>query len=249
MVSSAALQSSSAPSPSARTIEQVVKALLDFLGHGNISAPCWFLGMEEGADENALALEANVRTRLAHFEPAMCLHESVRLLGSPITATRRPNTPTWPWMAKIIRGLVLGASDWRDPNLAREYITTSLGKKNAHCFMAELMPLPRKRYGAWPPCYAAWWPTSQAYERAVMPARVALLQRMIQEHRPKWVIAYGKTHHSAYKSVFPDASWIDHGRLSLGRSPRTETSIALVPFLGIGAFGERDAEELLGALR
>src|SRR5690349_21386464 len=179
----------------------------------------------------------------------MCLHDSVRLLGSPITATRRASTPTWPWMAKIVRGLVHGAPDWRDPKLAREYITNSLGKKDGHCFLAELMPLPRKRYGAWPPCYATWWPTSQAYERAVMPARVSLLQRMIREHRPKWVVAYGKTHHAGYKSVFPDASWFENRRLTFGRSPLTDTRIALVPFLGIGAFGARDVEAILGAMK
>jgi len=228
--------------------ERCPPKLLTFLGHGNPSAPCWFLGMEEGIDEQTMTLSDNLQVRLQQFGPIMDLHESVRLLGSPITLQRRPPTSTWPWMAKILRGLVERADNWSDRDHARRFIFESLGKSDGCSFIAELLPLPNKSDKAWPLPYNTWWPTRQAYERDVLPKRVELLRTAIGKYAPKWVIAHGKRHHDAFKLLFAEFHWREIGRLTIGTAPGTGTIAALTPFFGNGVFGECDAASLIEIL-
>ena len=219
--------------------------LLTFVGHGNPAAPCWFLGMEEGIDERTMSLDENIMVRLQHFAPIMDLHESVRLLGCPITRTSRPPTSTWPWMAKILRGLVERAEDWSDPAEARRFIVERLGKMDGDAFIAELLPLPKQSDAAWPALYSRWWPTREEYEREVLPPRIAFLQQQMATYTPRWVIAHGKRHHEAYRRLFPDYQWAEKGRLEVGRSSGSHTLVALAPFFGNGQFGVSDAALLI----
>jgi hypothetical protein len=201
--------------------------------------------MEEGIDERTMRLDENIKVRLQHFTPIMDLHESVRLLGCPITRKSRPPTSTWPWMAKILRGLVERAENWSDPDEARRFIFEHLGKLDGCAFIAELLPLPKQRDAAWPALYSRWWPTREEYEREVLPQRIEFLQRQMAAYTPRWVIAHGKRHHKAYRRLFPGYQWTAKGRLTVGRSASSRTLVALSPFFGNGRFGVSDAALLI----
>lgn len=228
------------------------RSLLDFRGYGNPNSSCWFIGMEESLDEAKMPLHLNIEVRVRHFTPVMDLHESVRLLGSPITRLAMPNTSTWPWMAKLVRGLVDGKQDWPDRKLAREFIVSRLGRLDGTSFLAEMLPLPKRQDGAWPTLYARWWATRQDYEKDVLHSRIRLLQELVSEYRPRWVIAYGKRHHDAYKQIFPIHRWVkkDVGRscIEIGEAQDHSTRVVLSPFFGNGAFGRRHASMIIESL-
>ena len=221
--------------------------LLDFLGHGNPDGTCWFLGMEESIDESVHTLEQNLAIRLKHFEPIMDLHESVRLLGRPISQRDRPKTPVWPWMAKIIRALVHREVDWFDPDQARRYVAERLGKVDEACFLAELLPLPRAKDGQWQHPDSRWWSTPRLYEEEIVPRRIQMLRSLMSRHQPRWVIAYGRRHHDRYKEVFSDRRWEVIDRLTIGKADVVPRFVALVPFLGNGQFGCSDVESLVNS--
>ena len=221
--------------------------LLEFLGHGNLHAPCWFIGMEEGVDETAMPLEQSLEVRLRAFDRTMDLREAAMLLNSPITAERRPPTPTWPWMAKILRGLVGGESDWTDPGRARRFVVERLGTLDGVSFLAELLPLPKKDAGSWPATYRRWWSTREEYERAVLPERISLLRAQLRTCEPRCVIAYGKRHHPTFKQIFQGCSFTAAGRIMTGEWTE-KTTVILTPFLGNGQFGVRDVQSILEAV-
>ncbi|MBI5365172.1 MAG: hypothetical protein HZA53_18485 [Planctomycetes bacterium] len=222
--------------------------LMTFLGHGNVDAPLWFLGMEEGTHEDRMTLEENLAIRVKHYSQVMDLHRSQELLGWPI-AERTRLTHVWYWMAKLTRGLVHGDADWLDTNKARDYVRTALARETDDCFLAELLPLPKKSAQAWPEVYRQWWPTRSEYERAVIPQRIELLRESIARHRPRWIIAFGMEHAWAFERLLAPTNWAVIGKCRTGVLPRSSTRVAITPFFGNGAFGGHDAQQLLKSLR
>lgn len=91
--------------------ENIPDPILTFLGHGNLNAPLWFLGMEEGAHEQYCSLADSIEIRTQHFAASMGLQESHRLLRYPIS-DRKNLTSVWWFMAKTARGIVERADDW-----------------------------------------------------------------------------------------------------------------------------------------
>jgi hypothetical protein len=89
---------------------------------------------------------ANLIAR-ARFDPIMDLqasHLALRERGQACDLTKwLPRTQVWCWAAKISRA-VSGASDWRSPERARDYIRHSLGRTNRQTFIINLSPIPDK---------------------------------------------------------------------------------------------------------
>ena len=124
-----------------------IEVIVNFLGYGRLSAPVWFIGLEEGLGKmNSEDTIKNLKAR-GSFEKCMDLHKAhLRLQenGQPIDITvKPPSTQVWQWMAKIMQALN-DHEDWKNLAPAKEYIRSSLGRCEGHTFLTELSPIPSR---------------------------------------------------------------------------------------------------------
>ncbi len=174
--------------------------LFDFQGYGNLDAPFWFLGMEDGTGGNDL-VEENIKVRLRSFEAVMDLgiaHDRNHLNWPLEEQNKYPSV--WMWMAKIVRAL-RGEDDWKNNRHAKIYIRERLGHSNGETFLTELLPLPKRSAGSWPPEYTNLYKTMKAYRADILPHRKAMLRRLIEAHSPQYLFCYGKSNYSHYKEI------------------------------------------------
>jgi len=185
--------------------------LLNFVGYGRLEAPVWFLGMEEAGGG-----EANLRARLKFRTMEDCA-EAHRLLG--ITKHhwgRRVIQRTWRGMCYLMLKLDNQATDAEN---IRNYQAESLGRFGGQTLLVELMPIPKSSLGAWGyeeliPQYAS----REDYYQKVKPRRLAYLQRLIRENRPRIVIAYGKSYWPEYRALFDEMSFAPRGQFLVGQA-------------------------------
>jgi hypothetical protein len=161
--------------------------LLDFVGYGRLDAPVWFLGMEEAGGG-----EQNIRARLKFRTVEDCA-EAHRTLG--ITHRhwgKRVIQRTWRGMCYIMLRL---ENKPVDTESIRQYQAESLGRYGGQTLLVELMPIPKHDIGAWG--YEELIPqfkSREDYYQQVKPRRLAYLQTLLHEHRPRVVIGYGKSY-------------------------------------------------------
>ena len=125
-----------------------IHRIVNFLGYGRISAPVWFIGMEEGlgsvSPQDAVG---NLKAR-GGFEPIMDLYQSclrLRNHGRPIDIEQHPpSTQVWRFMAKIMRAYI-GEQNWQDKEAAKEYVQFRLGRHDGDTFLTELSPFQRAK--------------------------------------------------------------------------------------------------------
>lgn len=222
--------------------------LLNFIGYGNLDAPIWFLGMEEGTGGNTdpVVIETNIRTRAEHFQPIEDLVESHRHFDYDIPSQRK-FTQVWLWMAKLVRNLE-GESDWQDTEKAKHYVRNNLGRRLGTTLLTELLPLPAPSISYWP--YDQLWKTRKDYVITILPQRQTLLRNLINERRPRVVFAYGSQYHDHYRQVFERAQWRLLSTKKHIEMGKTETTMAiLIPFFGNGGLSHDDAAIVIHELR
>lgn len=167
------------------------RKLLGFIGYGRLDAPVWFLGMEEaGGGEDKLL----IRTRFNRVED---LYEAHKALG--ITRHhegRRVLQPQWGRMSDLMLRLSgVSAPTTED---RRAYQALRLGRRDGETLLTELLPIPKPRLEIWdyPNVFPEYRSASEYYE-SVLPARLELLTRLIEDYRPAAIVAYGSSfrHH------------------------------------------------------
>ncbi len=174
--------------------------LLSFIGYGNLSAPVWFLGMEE----RGLGTE-RLRQRL-NFEPVEDLDRAQRLLG-----VREHHMPPvrleaiWATMARIM--LMLTHLPPEPANL-RVYQAAQLGRAGGDTLLVQFWPLPTPNLLEWPyDSLFEHFSNRDEYRRYVKPLRLKLLRELIAEQQPPVVICYGKDDWLYYKQIFEWCEW------------------------------------------
>jgi hypothetical protein len=217
--------------------------LLNFLGYGTLAAPFWFLGMEEGT-AGAQEVQHNIQIRLKAFTPMMDLataHNAAHL-NRPMDAQTR-FTSVWMFMAKIVRAL-RGETDWQDSAAAKRYVREQLGRADGETFLTELLPLPKPNAGAWLSDYTAWYPTRSDYEQSVLPQRKALLKQLLREHRPQYLLCYGRVNYPHYRETTGAAIWRTLAGSTIEIGEANGTRVALLPFLGNGGISHNKLQAL-----
>ena len=172
-----------------------VEHLLNFLGYGNLSAPVWFLGMEEAGGG-----EENLRNRLS-FKKAEDLYSGHKKLG--ITKHHEGNRliqPTWRGMCVIMLTL-MGRKVTRDE--IRNYQAEHLGRHGDDTFLLELMPIPKASISSW--SYEGLLPQFESredYYSQILPRRIQSIQELISKYSPRAIIGYGKSFWGFYRELF-----------------------------------------------
>ncbi len=188
--------------------------LLNFIGYGSLSAPAWFLGMEEGGGG-----EANLRVRL-QFEPVEDLERAHRLLGVTKFHAGRPVIQrTWRAMAYLMLRLENRPADRES---IRTYQAQELGRFGGDSMLVELMPIPKPRIGRWDyekvlPQFAS----REDYYSTVKPDRIQLLRELMEQHEPQLVVGYGKQFWSDYCELFPGMVGDEQGPFLVGQWRKT----------------------------
>lgn len=188
--------------------------LLKFVGYGSLTAPVWFLGMEEGGGG-----EDNLRKRLK-FDVVEDCKEAHAQLGITRFHGDRPRIQrTWRSMCYIMLSL-----NYQKPTTAaiRDYQAKKLGQTDGDTLLVELMPIPKPRVSNWEyetiiPQYSS----RDNYYQSVLPQRMELLQTLISTHGPQVVIGYGKSFWEEYQQLFPNAEFSDTKGFLTARSNGT----------------------------
>jgi hypothetical protein len=219
-----------------------IGGIASFLGYGSLSAPVWFVGFEEGLgrmdSEDAIR---NLKAR-SSFESVMDLHEAhlrLREGGQPIDIERKPpSTQVWQFMAKIMRAFE-GHEDWRNLDLAKEYIRLRLGRSKGDTFLTELSPIP-----AGDAADKKWRTMFQKLDPE-LDSKIKLrrdeLRRVLEESAPPLVICYGIRRAEDFAGLLN----IEWQLISPQVFASSDSKRLLLPFFGNGQMSHSVVEELL----
>lgn len=186
----------------------------NFFGYGNLTAPIWFVGMEEGGGNSEAEIAARLEQWVAHDHAPVV---DIRSFGAHpgladhqrwFAGEKPPLQPTW---SKLIRLQLarLGRPSMIDD--VRAYQRDELGAASGGDCLLELLPLPSPGISDWH--YSEWsdldWLTSrETYRAELLPQRIERLRALFTEHEPKVVVFYGMSYLEHWSeiagSAFPD---------------------------------------------
>jgi hypothetical protein len=200
-------------------------------GYGNLAAPIWFIGMEEGGGHSA----DEVDRRLQAWDALGCrptsdlreFHERAAIAGrwrEPF-----PISPTW---GKLIRVRLASRGIEATRDTIRAYQCDHLGRRDGDTCLLELMPLPSQSVGRWiygeisaDPTLA----TRDVYMARWLAARVARLRTLIREHRPRSVVFYGASYLAHWGEVAGVELAEAEAGIRTGQGPNTQFVVARHP--------------------
>ena len=199
-------QQNNSSSPTILDSKELSSYIESFFGYGNLYAPVWFVGMEEGgggsADEIGRRLDAwrdrgrPVLDDLAEFHNAFgegrLFHE-----GAPIQRT---------WK-ELIRVALMIDGHTVDNASIRSYQINGFGQAHGPVALLELLPLPKPSTSSWP--YAHWTcpqalphlQKQRLYKKHVMQDRIDAIRRLANRHQPRAIVFYGKSYLRHWESI------------------------------------------------
>jgi len=238
------------PEPNLSLSIEEIGRIIGFLGYGRLSAPVWFIGIEEGLGRaNSEEALNNLKAR-GGFAPIMDLREAHLLLresGQCIDVeTKRVFVAVWIWMAKIMQAYG-GKEGWRNLESAKEYVRTQLGRFSGETFLTELSPIP-SRNGK-DKTWVQWFKKLDPDLETRIKLRTKTLREMLKKYDPPLVVCYGSGNKLPNKfAELLDVEWqVVTRKLRRSRDSRR----LLLPFLGTGQMSHAILHELLdrGLLR
>lgn len=163
-----------------------------FFGYGNLQAPFWFIGMEEGGLRHLDEFERRVEVWVELGRtPLVDLFEFSRELGP--TPWFEPNAPLQRTWRALIRAVLIATDANTSMDAQRWYQANRLGRSDGETALLELMPFPSATTREWP--YANLGIESCAtrdnYGRAMSEPRLASIINLVQTHQPRAVVCYG----------------------------------------------------------
>lgn len=183
--------------------ELIADFAASFFGYGNLDAPLWFIGMEEGGG----ATEDNVKSRLAAWNnfgrpivtDAAAMHFAIG--ESRLFQPGAPTQATWRGLIKLTLAAKNLPASTED---IREYQISRFARSNGDMASLELLPLPSPSLRAWN--YPQWsslpvLATREKYKEHYLPLRIQTLKGLIESKKPRIVIFYGATYHSHWEAI------------------------------------------------
>jgi len=177
-----------------------------FFGYGELSAPIWFIGMEESGGESIEEISGRLSAWAAGGKKTLddlaAFH--ARFGDNSRFAENAPVQSTW---KELMRFALLARGQKDDLESIRKYQSTEFGRLGGHVALLELMPLPKRSLEDWP--YAAWTTpeasphlkTRADYEKAIRAPRVAAIRDLITDREPKVVVFYGATYQKRWEAI------------------------------------------------
>ena len=185
-------------------IDALQAYMASFAGYGDLRAPLWFVGMEEGGgrdvDELGRRVDAWVARGRRRLEDLAGYHRAIGM--SRHFEVPYPLQRTWGPLARVLQASH-GAST--DLSVLRQVQTTQLGAHGGGAALLEFLPLPAPNTNTWPyTALAMHMPALRdraTYRTTYEPARLAMLRALIQEGRPHTVICYGLGYRDSWAAL------------------------------------------------
>ena len=178
-----------------------------YFGYGDVSAPIWFVGMEEGGPSDEASLAARLeRWKSEGCNPLMNIRSHKRH-NKFFNVSRPPTQATW---RKLIRSILVAEGRTADLEAIRAYQRDELAAPGSSACLLELLPLPSRSIKDW--CYSEYMAgealkSREAYESLVRPQRIARLSVLVKEHNPVAVVFYGKANLTYWGQVAGVEGW------------------------------------------
>jgi len=228
--------------------DEQIERVVGFLGYGRVSAPVWFIGIEEGLGEMGTEEAENNLVSRGAFEKTMDLYEAHCLLigrakgkVGPIDFENAvPTTQVWKYMAKIMLARE-GRSDWKDPGAVKEYIRHRLGRSDGDTFLTELSPIPAGRASD-----KSWMTKFESMDRGIADRvrnRKEELKKTLRVNSPALVFCYGKRRADDFADLL-DIQWRQFNK---DISESNDSRRFLLPFFGNGQMSHSIIECLIEA--
>lgn len=185
----------------------VLRDFIDhFFGYGELEAPIWFIGMEEGGGANKAEIEARLATWVARGRPAVDDLAAFHLAFGDHSrfVDNAPIQSTWKELIRVML-LLNGREPTREA--IRAYQIAEFGRHGSGVASLELLPLPKPSLASWP--YAEWtcpahFPelrTVASYMAHALPRRITAIRELIATHMPKAVVFYGKKYQAHWEAI------------------------------------------------
>jgi hypothetical protein len=183
-----------------------------FFGYGDLNAPLWFVGMEEGGEPDSSYLSRRLHSWSHIGKPSVAdITSGQDVNKSPwFSSNKPPIQRTW---GKLIRATLISNGEDFSLGSIRKYQAQRLARHAGETCLLELMPLPAKKLTSWP--YATlsgldYLSSREAYFEAVAPSRRRKLSSLIEQHRPRAVVFYSSQYFLQWKEVAGgEANWED----------------------------------------
>lgn len=181
----------------------ILKRLKNFWGYGNLKAPVWFVGMEEGlGSTEGIPLE---RFQSTDGKVVVDITSNTSADHQSLFKEGAKTQPTWRPLIIILFYLRFG----RVPTLSeiRDYQINHFGRTTSPHAILELMPLPAKSTKK-----ADWiyqdvpligLTNREEYLATYLPERVQALKLLIEKHQPKLVLFYSRSYLNEWQSIIP----------------------------------------------
>ncbi|MDC1205347.1 hypothetical protein N8083_00670 [Candidatus Pacebacteria bacterium] len=208
----------------------IQERIKNFWGYGNLDSPYWFIGMEEGYNEdNEILLDRFTAT--AHQQ--ICdIYDDLKVDpghvywfedGAPIQRTWR----------RLIE-MMLYSETGKHPNkeAIRRFQIEQLGRKKSNHALLELMPLPSKSIAEKHWLYAdtgiEGLSSRKEYLETYKDERIEALRILIDKHKPKYIICYSLSYQEDWQKL-TDAPFIEVNPRRLYLAKDGKTTIAITP--------------------
>ena len=214
----------------------------NFLGYGNLSAPIWFVGMEEGGGNTKPEIAARLDQWVAHDRAPVV---DIRSFGDDpeladharwFAGEKPPLQSTWKQLIRIQLARQSRPSMIDD---VRRYQRDELGAADGADCLLELLPLPSPGVADWHyPDWSdlEWLATRDTYREHLLLRRIEAIRGLLTDHKPEFVVFYGISYLDHWSAItgfcFPD---------STGYTPRIEadhTTFVVAPHPA--AFGAKN---------
>jgi hypothetical protein len=183
----------------------IQERIKNFWGYGNLSGDVWFVGMEEGYNEdNEILLERFKATANAEV---FDIYDDLKVDPGHVYWFE-DGAPTQSTYRQLIY-LLLYLQNKMEPTLEdiRDFQIKKFGRKISNHAALELMPLPAKSIRVKDWLYASTavkgLASRKEYLAEYKPMRVQRLRELVGIHKPKVVIFYSRTYLPDWQEVVP----------------------------------------------
>jgi hypothetical protein len=238
-------------------LPEEIERIVNFQGYGTVTAPVWFIGIEEGlgkmSDDDA---KRNLKAR-GDFETVMDLrvaHLRLRERGQLIDIeTKRSFTQVWRYMAKVMLARN-GDKNWSELPFADQYIRFRLGRRGGNggeTFLTELSPIPSKKSSnkEWYLWFRARLgeDLDRKLEYRKQELKQVLAEQILKDKVPRLVVCYSQPRASEFARLL-DIEWKPVPRFPrVCAASRDSARYLLLPFFGNGHMGHQVITDLLNS--
>lgn len=192
--------------------KKLLRFMDGYFGYGDLSAPFWFIGMEEGGEATVEHMNATLDRWRSEGCPVSVEFAPEGNTNPAFSGDRPPIQRTW---GKLIAAVLASKEVEASNDAIRSYQKTTFARPNTEACLLELMPLPARKVSDWNYDQLSDIPylrTRKEYIGTVMPRRIESLRQLVQEHQPKAVIFYGRAYFPHWCAIVGNGMpWTDRG--------------------------------------